>query len=647
MPLIVRKRKGQTKGDDKSYEYNISMDEETPSSDHKPLLKNTTYYSTDRIRSSLLTTSTATETTTTCMHCFKIFVILFLCFLLSITFISFIQNTSINNNDTSSTIRRSNHQQQQQQHKNYASLSTTSSSASYEYLKEVYKNFDVPLVTDEMTWKHKKMLKTGFTTSPFTSTSTRTRTTTTHRDNGIFTSSSSSSSSSSNHISSDNNNNNNNNNNTTIDTPTSSSIISYYPIFDIQDMVHPFDEQIDFNEKLKSFLLSSSSSSSSSSSTSSKNKIIQEIKKKKYYDINKRVILTRRGYKGGLLQDQVNQDRAIIIDSILPSLSTQLLSSSSSSSPSSSSSLIGIFDGHASNGHFVSNFVQQYLPIVLEKYLVKTIEVEHHQQQQRNNNNNNMTTTTRKREGPGKESMLFNTSELIQHVLKETFHIVDDKVPADYAYGAGCTTSILLQIGSTVYSANVGDSQSFIVSYIKSSNKVDIIYKTNKHKPDDPEERRRIESMGGYVDIPLLKEQEINGQIIDVSSRVIIPQIGSTPFALAMSRTIGDRDGRVVGVIAEPAIDVVSLSSFLNDNKNGYNDVEFFAVAASDGLLDFIEPIDVAHRLARSLYELDQPGTPTLVEACQDLIVEASQAWLNLASRYRDDITIAVNKIKL
>ena len=75
------------------------------------------------------------------------------------------------------------------------------------------------------------------------------------------------------------------------------------------------------------------------------------------------------------------------------------------------------------------------------------------------------------------------------------------------------------------------------------------------------------------------------------------------------------------------------------------DNIALFAVAASDGLLDFMKPIEVAHQLAHSLYYDGSDPPISLQNICEKLILKSSSLWHNVGMRYRDDITIAVSKI--
>jgi len=154
--------------------------------------------------------------------------------------------------------------------------------------------------------------------------------------------------------------------------------------------------------------------------------------------------LTRRGYTGGPLKNQVNQDCAIIISPFLINSGHGDHIPSSSSSPSSSHNFImGIFDGYGQLGHHVA----QHTATILPKQLANRLE-ELHQSAPHNASSSTTTTTT--------------TS--IQNALIQSFLQVDATLPKPIRE-SGCTASLLLRLDNIIYVANTGDSQSYIASY--------------------------------------------------------------------------------------------------------------------------------------------------------------------------------------
>ena len=86
----------------------------------------------------------------------------------------------------------------------------------------------------------------------------------------------------------------------------------------------------------------------------------------------KAATLTLIGYKGGELDSQINQDRAL---ALAPYLYGNIHSSTENNSESATttqpvSRLIGAFDGHATFGEKVSEYVAKTLPALLGSKLV-------------------------------------------------------------------------------------------------------------------------------------------------------------------------------------------------------------------------------------------------------------------------------------
>jgi len=341
--------------------------------------------------------------------------------------------------------------------------------------------------------------------------------------------------------------------------------------------------------------------------------------------------LTLIGYKGGNLQDQINQDRAFVI-------SPYFVNEPDSGIPSNIKTpikrLMGVFDGHAKLGELVSEYSVSTLPKILSSKLENILS------------------------DADAEYLQVD----IQQALIETFIELDKTAPAEKS--GGCTASVVLQLGKHAFVANAGDSRSFIATYNKSTSDVQIVFITREDKPDLPEERSRVESMGGQVYIPPPERIQMGA-----SSRVLYvdPQTGGMS-GLAMSRSIGDWAAAEKGVIPDPTVSVIDIENLvkgaqecsglatvsddtgetsvhIDDTSCSGADIEVFAVSATDGLLDFMKLDDIAKTVAISLYEDDSPHP---LSACESLISTAASAWWQAKNgRYRDDIAIAISKLSL
>lgn len=193
---------------------------------------------------------------------------------------------------------------------------------------------------------------------------------------------------------------------------------------------------------------------------------------------------------------------------------------------------------------------------------------------------------------------------------------------------------------------------------------------SREDKPHLPDEKARLEKMGGIVAMPT-----IHG----ATSRVYYtnPKNGFVS-GLAMSRSIGDRLAGALGVIPDPLVDVLDIPTLVDATRhnrlptpsfvvvNGYlaqncndddddddddvnaaneDDVHIFAVCATDGLMDYLRQESIAATLAHSLFEEEGPH---LLTACEALIKGAAAGWHTVhRGRYRDDIAIAVSRIRI
>jgi serine/threonine protein phosphatase PrpC len=315
--------------------------------------------------------------------------------------------------------------------------------------------------------------------------------------------------------------------------------------------------------------------------------------------------LTLIGYKGGDPNTQINQDRAFAISPYYVQENDPVVLDTTSDLDTQR--LMGVFDGHATFGERVSEYSVQQFPQVLadhlNTYLVSGLTLE-------------------ERDAKIKQS------------LEESFVLIDKTAPA--CPSGGCTATVILQLGPKLYVANAGDSSSFVVVHRASTNKTSIVYMSREDKPELPDEKERIERMGGRVYM----------QAGATSRAIYYDTSTGGQSGLAMSRSLGDWDAGKVGVIPNPIVDIVDLNEIIQQARwsKDDDDVYIFAVSASDGMMDFVDPATIARVLVPALFETDGDHPLT---ACERLISMAAAGWQQAKEgRYRDDIAISVQTIR-
>ena len=305
--------------------------------------------------------------------------------------------------------------------------------------------------------------------------------------------------------------------------------------------------------------------------------------------------------------------------------------------------LAALFDGHGDLGHVASQIAIHELPLRIAAAA-----------QNINSNNNNI------------------LQQELQQLFTSAYLELDNGSMAQIPR-AGTTAVTVLQQGHRVHLASAGDSTAVLVQWLgggvvqrdprpwyyrqwlsflgRRSNTqstttaagqrrppYQILARAVQHKPGDPRERARIEAAGGVVHIPFDASQ---------TSRVVYPvHDDATGFtmqmALAMSRSLGDRDGKQLGVvIADP--DVVTVD--LNDHISVDHHQGFFVVLASDGVADMVPIEDVIVSLGMALYN---EGKDDLHTAVQDILTTSVERWgAATGHMYRDDMSLTVQTIEL
>jgi serine/threonine protein phosphatase PrpC len=211
------------------------------------------------------------------------------------------------------------------------------------------------------------------------------------------------------------------------------------------------------------------------------------------------------------------------------------------------------------------------------------------------------------------------------------------------AFLSGCTAVVVWQLHSVVYIASAGDSTAMLAAYYpatlpSATSTVQLVLSAVHHKPADPLERARIEAAGGMVWLP---PDEVGG-----SSRVVLrdphdPML--IRMALAMSRCLGDVDGKVDGTLtAEPSIVSLNLTTVPNAPR-------FFVVVASDGVMDHAPQDYVLQTVAEALFASSTSSRGEAVAtAVHSILQTAAQGWdAALQGTYRDDMTLMISPIEI
>ena len=244
-------------------------------------------------------------------------------------------------------------------------------------------------------------------------------------------------------------------------------------------------------------------------------------------------------------------------------------------------SIFAIFDGHGTNGHFVSKYAKNYF-----QNIFKNID---------NSNETN-------------ESAIYK--ELTnEKIMKERFKLIDDfllEEPYSIQY-SGSTCIIIIHIGDKIICYNIGDSRAAFIN-----NEFKCIQISKDHKPEIPEEKMRIEECGGIVkknSFGIYRVWDKNG---------IYP-------GLAMSRSIGDYVAKSLGIICEPDFYELNL---INNNIRA-------VILSSDGLWDILNKNQIEKIVKEYIIQNDCKG-------CINALTTEAKKMYDIKNINRDDITIIV-----
>lgn len=240
-------------------------------------------------------------------------------------------------------------------------------------------------------------------------------------------------------------------------------------------------------------------------------------KQKAYYSYFN---ISQCGYYFEQNTDKINQDRVLISHNILDITNY---------------SVFGIFDGHGQNGHYISelckNFYKKYYNNSFLYYISRLSPTEPL---------NSLSTYISSSDIFRKLSN--QNFSLIQNSIKEISQLIkSSEYETDFS---GTTMNQIIIADKKIISINIGDSRAIM---IKRNETVSL---SKDHKPSDPIERNRIESLGGEVK----RSSNSIGPL-----RVWIK--GKEYPGIAMSRSLGDLVSKEIGVIGEADINVYDVDN--------------------------------------------------------------------------------------
>jgi len=171
---------------------------------------------------------------------------------------------------------------------------------------------------------------------------------------------------------------------------------------------------------------------------------------------------------------------------------------------------------------------------------------------------------------------------------------------------SGAAGSVLVLEESVIHIAWIGDASIAVGSWNRHDSR--LVFATKDHKPNLPDERARLEAAGSEV-----------REVDEDNYRIYLP--GSTFPGLTMSRAFGDT--ACGGVSQEPEYQQI----FMQPSD------EYYAIVASDGIWEFMEPEKVIELSAKKL-RLKGPR-----ETLRFLVEASRKRWSYCCGDYCDDIT--------
>eukprot|EP00746_Dinoflagellata_sp_MGD_P013491 gnl/MRDRNA2_/MRDRNA2_129189_c0_seq1.p1 gnl/MRDRNA2_/MRDRNA2_129189_c0~~gnl/MRDRNA2_/MRDRNA2_129189_c0_seq1.p1 ORF type:complete len:463 (+),score=114.86 gnl/MRDRNA2_/MRDRNA2_129189_c0_seq1:76-1464(+) len=242
-------------------------------------------------------------------------------------------------------------------------------------------------------------------------------------------------------------------------------------------------------------------------------------------------------------------------------------------------------DGHGPNGHIVATRGVQTLPY----YIMTSSKFPDDMREAL------------------KEAFEMCQADLQAHALEEGYDV----------QASGSTIVSAVWKGNKLWTAHCGDSR-LVIGYETDKR---LQFETQDHKPDDPQEKKRIESSGG----------EVRTYKYDDGWCVHRIFVKDKDFpGLCMARSLGDVSVKDHGVIATPDVNEINIE--LAEKP--------FILMASDGIWEFLDSEFVIKAVVK---KMPVDGAERIV---QKLHREAIKRWRQEEGDYCDDITTVLVQLR-
>ena len=238
--------------------------------------------------------------------------------------------------------------------------------------------------------------------------------------------------------------------------------------------------------------------------------------------------------------------------------------------------IFGVFDGHGNHGHLISRFIVNTMKnIILKDEKLKelsknTVEIYSYLKE--------------------------NNYQFIRDLIKKSENLLFENYEEESKY-SGTTCNLIIIIGKKIICANIGDSRAIMIKNHKT-----VIELSSDQKPDNPNEKERIESKGGEIR-QLIENNEPIGPMRVFKKNEDYPGI-------AMARSIGDKLADIIGVISDPEIKEFDID--LNCK---------YVFAGSDGIFEFLTNEKIAH-IINKYYKKNEPK-----ECCNTIVKKSIELW--------------------